>query len=92
MTRYETVPQMVDAVRWNGDNLEEVQAIVPGAQLVGPRTLKFPTYHGRGWLQSTATLGEWLVRAENGETRSVPNDAFLAGYRLVDPHHRRSGW
>jgi hypothetical protein len=90
--RYRTRLREIEAVRYNGDNEDEIVELLGGsrqakaekATLMGPgrgthEGVRIETFAGT----LTAAVGDWVVRDGDGE-RSYKPEAFAATYEPVE--------
>ena len=95
MGRFRKKPVEVEAVRWDGVNIDAVLAIVdfdklpaelaegPGGPGIGHTAtgeLSIPTLEG--W--HTARPGDWIIRGVQGELYPCKPDIFEATYEAVE--------
>lgn len=83
--KFRKKPVEIDAVRWTGNNLDEI------AVLIGPATnifrkyshLKIKTLEGT----MVCSKGDWLVKGVKGEFYPVRHDIFEQTYEpVIDPN------
>ena len=93
MPRFRKKPVEVEAVLWDGTNIEDVLALVefdklpndvpyvkPGVVHVVPTgELEIPTLEGT----MTASAGDWIIRGVEGEVYPVKPSIFDATYEAV---------
>jgi len=95
MAKYRKKPVVIEAVRWEGDNVAEVIIFStprPGDERCvcvdeGPREVVIFTLEG----EMRATLGDWIIRGVKGEFYPCKPDIFEATYEPVGeewPWHR----
>lgn len=66
---------LVEAVRWNGSNLDQLRAVFSDVEFspcVGPEFLQVRTSYG--WF--TITLQDWIARADTGHVGVVRGTCF----------------
>jgi hypothetical protein len=94
MGRYRKKPVEIDAVQWDGTNIEEIMALVdfdklpsdgvhvkPGISHVPSLgTLEIPTLEG----VMTANFGDWVIKGVKGEIYPCKPDIFEATYEIVE--------
>jgi hypothetical protein len=82
MALYRKKPVVVEAVRWDGGNCDEVFAFLgmphPDDELDHSQ-IHIPTLEGT----MTASPGDWLIRGVKGEFYPCKPDIFAATYELV---------
>lgn len=81
LTKYRKKPVVVEAVRWDGNNVSEVSAFIGmdvNARFVGD-TVVIPTLEG----DMTASNGDWIIRGVNGEYYPCKPDVFTKTYEPV---------
>lgn len=81
MAQYKKKPVVIEAVQWNGTNLDEVRAFVPEevrynkvSEPMGIKTLE-------GVL--TISINDWIIRGVKGEFYPCKPDIFAATYEKV---------
>ncbi len=89
--KFRTKPVVIDAIRWDGANIEEAIAFIdiaslpddgeyvggPGLGFTPPLgTLDIPTLEGT----MTANAGDWIIRGVKGEFYPCKPDIFDATY------------
>jgi len=96
---YRMKPVVVQALRWDGTNIEEVLSFLspiddlPSNGYVKPGvghtpslgTLDIPTLEGT----MTANPGDWIIRGVKGEPYPCKNEIFEATYELDKPRRWR---
>ena len=92
MTKHRKRPVVIEAVRYTGDNGNDiwnwVQESAPGTLRCldadrdfrgQPKILEIKTLDGT----MIANVGDWIVKGVKGEFYPVKNDVFLATYEIV---------
>lgn len=91
MSKYRKKPVVIEAVKWNGDNLKEIidfTGLHPSAnkwtweeyeQVVKQDGLKIFTLEGK----MNADIGDWIIRGVNGEFYPCKPDIFEKTYESV---------
>ena len=77
--KFRKKPVVIEAVRWTGENSDEVIAFMGGQivqqSFVGSQ-LWIPTLEGT----MAANYGDWIIRGIKGEFYPCKNDIFLMTY------------
>lgn len=72
-------PVVIEAVQWNGDNLEEIKEFAPGVILVnGKSSLEVATMAGTVILH----VGHWLIKGVEGEF--YPCDPYIFAITYIE--------
>lgn len=88
MARYRKKPIVVDAIQFDGSNVDEIRTWieqcytggkVPSLWLENAKTLIVSTLKGRG----RASKSDWIICDVNGEFYPVEDKVFKAAYELV---------
>jgi hypothetical protein len=81
---YRKKPVVIQAVRWNGDNFDEVYAFMQGSDRHITNTINkeivIHTLEG----DVTASVGDWIIRGVKGEYYPCKPDIFAATYENAD--------
>jgi len=80
MPKFRKKPVVIDAVRWTGDNLSEIQKFYkPDQILVGDKIVI-------GTLDGTmrADKGDWIIKGVKGEFSPCKPDIFWATYEPAE--------
>lgn len=92
MMQYRKKPVVINAIKWTGDNLEEViefTGLHPSAQkwtweeysaVVADQGLKIFTLEG----VMMANVGDFIIRGVHGEFYPCKPDIFMATYELLE--------
>jgi hypothetical protein len=100
--RYRVKPVHVDAIRWDGDNFQEIVGFVIEGSLAGrvlksvkidygvdadaPPTPTVLTVTMHDGSTITTAVGDWVVRGDDLQIRSLSSNVFSATYdRDVGP-------
>ena len=79
--RYRKKPVEIEAVRWTGENLEEIKDFAKGALVRrGPAGIAIDTLEGR----MRADKGDYIIKGIAGEFYPCKPDIFKATYEEVD--------
>jgi hypothetical protein len=79
MPRFRKKPVEIEAVRWEGNNLSEIQRFYkPDGILIGDQ-IAIHTLEGR----MLANTGDWIIKGVKGEFYPIKNDIFLETYESV---------
>lgn len=94
MGRYHTIRKSVDAVRWNGDNMDEVIRFAGSSHMVrrgtspadeslhdGTPTLEYFDLRTKSWL--TVPSQQWIVRKDDGLIFFYTDEEFTDTYEPV---------
>lgn len=93
MAKYRKKPVVIDAIRWDGDNLKEIiefTGLHPSAEkwsweeyerVVDSEGLKIFTLEG----SHMATVGDMIIKGVHGEFYPCKPDIFAKTYDLVEP-------
>jgi hypothetical protein len=76
--RFRKKPVEVDAIRWNGDNLDDIRRFT-GIQYGDVKELIIPTLEG----DHTARVGDWIIKGVKGELYPCKPDIFEMTYEPV---------
>jgi hypothetical protein len=85
-SRYRKRPVVIDATRWNGDNMGEVAAMfTDDLKSISPlgrsgERLLIRTLEGT----MTAERGDWIIKGVKNEAYPCKDDIFQATYEAVD--------
>lgn len=78
--RYRKKPVVIEAVKWTGDNIDEVRKFCPvvvyGAIRAGRFDLTIPTLEGK----HNALVGDYIIRGVKGEFYPCKPDIFEQTY------------
>ncbi len=88
MARYRKRPVEISAIRWTGENVEEVAAMTDGSINVvydsAGRAFLIQTLEG----QMRCSMGDWLIRGVEGEFYPCQHSIFQKTYvpvNVLDP-------
>ncbi len=88
MMKFRKLPVVVDAVQWNGSNLDELLAWgAPVTPLtMTPDALVIDTLEDGpdSQVRHVASLGDWIIRGVHGEFYPCKPDIFALTYEGVD--------
>lgn len=75
---YRKKPVVINAVRWTGDNIDEVRALVGDNVVIEnlDGSLTIPTLEG----DMLARIGDWVIRGVQGEIYPCKHDIFVETY------------
>lgn len=84
MAKYRKKPVVIEAVKWTGDNMDEIRRFVPESanvqrSLPHGSCLYIPTLEG----EMTAQVGDWIIKGVKGEFYPCKPDIFEATYELA---------
>jgi hypothetical protein len=81
MPRFRKRPVEIEAVQWDGGNIEQVAALAGSAKIQsGKRLLVIHTLEG----DMTARRKDWIIRGVRGELYPCKPDIFAATYEPAD--------
>jgi hypothetical protein len=79
--KYRKKPVVIDAIQWNGENLEEVKDFFDGtAWGYSVDTIAIPTLEGT----MEASKGDYIIKGIKGEFYPCKPDIFEATYEKAD--------
>ena len=79
--RYRKKPVEIEAVRWTGENLEEIKGFAKGSLVRrGPVGITIDTLEGR----MRADKGDYIIKGIAGEFYPCKPDIFKATYEEVE--------
>lgn len=81
MPKFRKKPVEIEAVQWNGDNLNEVADLTADADNIhiAGTLITIRTLEG----VMTCSLGDWIVKGVKGEFYPVKPDIFIETYEPV---------
>ena len=79
--KYRKKPIVIEAVRWTGDNLSEIQRFYKFDEILVGDTIKINTLEGI----MTANKGDWIIKGVKGEFYPCKPDIFEATYDEFRP-------
>ena len=82
MAKFRTKPVVIEAVRWNGENIEEVNLFFNdgmGEEMVAGSKLVIETLGG----DMDCRVGDWIIKGVKGEFYPCKPDTFGATYEPV---------
>ena len=87
MSLYRKKPVIIEALRWTGENINEMHAWLTAAGVydrcstaVGNGEMTISTLEGT----MTANAGDWIIKGVQGEVYPVRNDIFEQTYEAVE--------
>jgi hypothetical protein len=78
--RYRKKPVEIDAIRWTGENRDEIAAWSGGEIRCVGRFALVQTLEG----EMRGDVGDWFIRGVAGELYPCKNDIFLATYEPAE--------
>ena len=78
--RYRKKPVVIDAIRWTGENRDEVEAWSGGEIECIGHVAVVPTLEG----EMRGDVGDWLIRGVQGEYYPCKDEIFLATYEPAE--------
>lgn len=82
MPKFRKKPVVIEAVRYNGENIAQIHHFCEGAA-TGPvcdGTMEIHTLEGI----MTSNVGDWIIKGVNGEFYPCKPDIFEKTYELVE--------
>ncbi len=79
MARFRNKPVEIEAVQWNGKNVNEVRAFMQQPGKVVDRKLRIQTLEGSLY----ASEGDWIVKDSHGECWPVRDDIFAENFESM---------
>lgn len=84
MARYRKKPVEIEAVRWTGENVDEVKAFLAGHDTVGQVAARLPiAVWNPGRYRVDVPVGHWIVRNSVGGLSSCSPAVFAETYEPV---------
>ena len=79
--KYRKIPVIIEAVQWNGKNLEEICQFTGkcGSELVQGGEMHISTLEGR----LHASVGDFIIKGVDGEFYPCKPDIFRKTYEMV---------
>ena len=78
--KYKTKPCEIEAIKWTGENTDEISKFTNGNSLITEEQLYIPTLVGI----MNATIGDYIIRGLKGEYYPCKPDVFHKKYELID--------
>lgn len=78
--KFRKKPVVIEAMRWTGNNSDELVAWSPSVRLNAFGALEIPTLEG----MMEASKGDWIIRGVNGEFYPCKPDIFEKTYEAVE--------
>jgi hypothetical protein len=78
--RYRKKPVEIDAVRWTGDNCDEIEGWSGGEVRCDGAVVVVRTLEG----ELRGNVGDWIIRGVAGEFYPCKDEIFLATYEAVE--------
>jgi hypothetical protein len=78
--RYRKKPVEIDAIRWTGENRDEIEAWSDGEVQCEGSVAVVRTLEG----ELRGSAGDWIIRGVRGEYYPCQNEIFLATYEPVE--------
>jgi hypothetical protein len=78
--RYRKKPVEIDAIRWTGENGDEIESWSEGQVRCGDTFAVVRTLEG----EMRGNVGDWIIRGVQGEYYACKNDIFVATYEPAD--------
>jgi hypothetical protein len=82
MAKFRKKPVVIEAVQWNGENLDECIAFLQGSYRRSLPLTKIRVITLEG--EHIASVGDWLIKGINGERYLCKPDRFAAIYEAVE--------
>lgn len=80
MAKFRKKPAVIEAVRFDGFNFEEVEAFVIGPLSIQGTQLFISTLEGK----MGVSVGDWIIRGVKGEYYPCKPDIFAVTYEWVE--------
>ena len=80
MAKYRKKPVVIEAVRWQGDNLSEIQAFYKPDDILVGNQIQITTLEGI----MSANIGDFIIKGVKGEFYPCKPDIFEATYEPVE--------
>lgn len=82
MTKFRKKPVVIEAIRWGGDNWDEIEKWCPyGLSCMNGRDIIIDTLEGK----MIANIGDWIIKGIKGEFYPCKPDIFEKTYEVVKP-------
>jgi hypothetical protein len=78
--RYRKKPVEIDAIRWTGENGDEIESWSAGRVRCEGRQAVVRTLEG----EMRGDVGDWIIRGVQGEYYPCKNDVFVTTYEPAD--------
>lgn len=79
MAKYRKIPVEIEAVKWNGNNAEEIREFTEGDSYIFNNCLFIRTLTGT----VNANQGEYIIKTGAGNYQCCASDKFLKTYEEV---------
>lgn len=84
MAQYRKKPVVIEAMKWDGQNVDEVGRFISDfsgiTAFIKGNEIKIPTLEG----EMTARQGDWIIKGINGEFYPCKPDIFEKTYEKVE--------
>jgi len=77
---YRKHPYHASCVRWDGDNLAEIQALLPHAELYREVYIVLRS----AYRMDTLYIGDWVAKGENGDIKCYKPEQFAVKYERIE--------
>lgn len=81
--KYRKKPVVIDAVQWNGENVDEISVLAAGCDVWATFNdrvaIAIPTPEG----VMRASVGDWIIKGVKGELYPCKPDVFEVSYEAV---------
>ena len=81
MTKFRKKPVVIEALKWEGNNLSEIQAFYKVSNILAGDQIIINTLGGGANLVS---VGDWIIKGVAGEFYPCKSDIFEATYEAVE--------
>lgn len=78
--KYATKPQQVDALRYTGENYDEIYTLTDGSMTRACKVIPMFTLVGDEWNQ-TVDVGDWVVKYGDYECEAFSDKEFRATFK-----------
>jgi len=80
MTKFRKKPVVIEALKWEGNNLSEIQAFYKVSNILAGDQIIINTLEGI----MKANVGDWIIKGVTGEFYPCKPDIFEATYEAVE--------
>jgi hypothetical protein len=78
--KYRKKPVVISALKWTGDNIEEVLRFSSDCSIIKTNELKIQTLEG----PMNASIGDYIIKGVKGEVYACKPDVFEMTYESVE--------
>jgi hypothetical protein len=80
MAKYRKKPVVIEAIRWDGHNWDDLMEICPTAREARGTAITIPTLEG----DHLANAGDWIIKGVEGECYPCKPSIFEATYEAAE--------